>query len=215
MLADEMPMQKRVRLGATAAVGLVAMNVPTAAQRPPRDEQIAAAVLPAPEARRAGATVLGYDGSDALVTLRRGSNDLICLADNPTDDRFSAACYHEDLEPFMARGRELAAQGVSGLARVQQRDCDVVTGAIEMPREPRTLHVVEGAAYDPRPGTVTDSKPRWVIYSPDATSESTGLSGQPDESGPWLMLPGTASAHIMIGLPPSLPPIPGPLPPCR
>jgi hypothetical protein len=29
------------------------------------------------------------------------------FADNPKQDGFSAACYHKDLEPFMARGRVL------------------------------------------------------------------------------------------------------------
>jgi hypothetical protein len=39
--------------------------------------------------------------------LREGDNEFIVLADNPKQDGFSAACYHKDLEPFMARGRVL------------------------------------------------------------------------------------------------------------
>ena len=53
--------------------------------------------------------------------MREGKNDLICLADNPNDDAFSVACYHKDLEPFMARGRELLAAGVTGKERHAQR----------------------------------------------------------------------------------------------
>jgi hypothetical protein len=44
------------------------------------EEQIASAVLAAPEERRAEAAVLGYDAQGKLVTLRKGTNDLICLA---------------------------------------------------------------------------------------------------------------------------------------
>lgn len=33
------------------------------------------------------------------------------MADDPNEDGFSAACYHRDLDPFMARGRALKADG--------------------------------------------------------------------------------------------------------
>lgn len=88
----------------------VAGQAPAAALRvPPPETQIAAAVQAAPEDRRAAAAVLGYDPAGQLVTLRAGTNDLVCLADDPRDEAFSVACYHKDLEPFMARGRELRA----------------------------------------------------------------------------------------------------------
>jgi hypothetical protein len=55
--------------------------------------------------------VLGYNEKGDVVTLRQGSNDLICLAHDPAVKVFSVARYHKDLEPFMARGCERAAQG--------------------------------------------------------------------------------------------------------
>ncbi len=58
--------------------------------------------------------VWGYDASKKLVKLREGTNDMICLASNPDGEQFHVACYHKLLEPFMARGRELRAQGVKG-----------------------------------------------------------------------------------------------------
>src|SRR6185436_7651518 len=82
-----------------------------AADIPAADWQIKTAVLAAPELARAGATVLGYDPSGAIVTLRVGTNNLSCLADDPKQEGFSVACYPKELEPFMARGRELRAQG--------------------------------------------------------------------------------------------------------
>jgi len=162
------------------------------------DDQITSSTLPAPADRRAGATVLGYDTTGALTTLRTGSNEFVCLADNPNDNAFSVACYHEDLEPFMARGRELLTQGVTGMTRIQTREREVASGALTMPREPRTLYVIEGSGFNPNAGVITDAYTRWVVYTPFATPESSGLSTEPSEGGPWLMMPGMAGAHIMI-----------------
>ena len=101
-------------IGVLAAAGL-------AAEIPPPAAQIAAAVQAAPEDRRDGAEVLGYDTAGALTVLRKGSNELICLADKPGDEKWSVACYHRSLEPFMKRGRELPAQGVKGEERMKRR----------------------------------------------------------------------------------------------
>ena len=169
-----------------------------AAEIPSAEHQLAAAVQAAPEGRRDDATVLGYDSSGSVVRLRSGSNDLVCLADDPADERFSVACYHRDLEPFMARGRELAAQGVAGNERSEIRFREVEEGKLPLPREPRLLYVLHGSGFDSDAGEVTDPFLRWVIYVPYATEESTGLSSQPVAGGPWLMGAGTAGAHIMI-----------------
>jgi hypothetical protein len=168
----------------------------------PAEEQIASAVLAAPEERRAGAAVLGYDAQGKLVTLRPGSNDLICLADKPADNRFSVACYHKDLEPFMARGRELEAQRITGNERNEKyRWKEIKEGKLPMPKEPRMLYVLSGKGYDAASGKVTDASLRWVLYTPFATAETTGLSTKPKRGEPWLMDAGTAGAHIMISPP--------------
>ena len=167
---------------------------------PVKADQIAVAVLAAPEESRAEAAVLGYDSDGKLVTLREGSNNLICLADKPGDESFSVACYHKDLEPFMARGRELSAQGYEGAERHQIRWKDVDKGRVSMPREARLLYVLSGKGYDSAKGEVIESYLRWVVYTPYATPESTGLPETPGP-GPWLMFPGTAGAHIMINPP--------------
>ena len=168
---------------------------------PPPDAQIAAAVLAAPADRRAAATVLGYDTKGTLVTLRKGTNDQVCLADDPRDKAFSVACYHKDLEPFMARGRELVAQGVKGSAREETRWKEIEAGTLAMSKEPRSLCVVTGSGFDATAGQITDGYTRWVVYTPFATPESTGLSTTPIPGGPWLMNAGKPSAHIMINPP--------------
>ena len=165
----------------------------------PPEEQIASAILAAPEERRAEAAVLGYDAQGKLITLRKGTNDLICLADTPGDDRFSVACYHKDLEPFMARGRELTAKGITGAERNEKyRWKEIKEGTLPMPKDPRMTYVLTGKGYDAATGTVTNASLRWVLYWPFATAESTGLSTKQKRNEPWLMDAGTAGAHIML-----------------
>ncbi len=164
-------------------------------------QQIAVAVQAAPEERRADATVMGYDDSGKLVTLRQGKNDLICLADNPKDTEFEVDCYQKDLEPFMARGRELSAQGLKGKERNESRWKEMESGKLAMPKAPSTLYILEGKGYDSATGAITKPYRRYVVYTPYATPETTGLSTMPVPGGPWLMFPGKPSAHIMIDPP--------------
>ena len=167
---------------------------------PPATEQIAAAVLAAPEDRRAAATVLGYDEKGTLVTLRKGKGDMVCLGDNPRAKGINVACYHKDLEPFMARGRELSAQGYTGSERHEKRWKEVDDGKLDMPREARMLYVLTGKSFDADSNIVHGSYLRWVVYSAYATPESTGLTTEPGNA-PWLMYPGKAGAHVMISPP--------------
>ena len=183
------------------ASALALFSLTATAEVPPAGQQIAAATLAAPEGRRASAAVLGYDESGNLVTLREGTNDLVCLAADPDVERYSVACYHSDLEPFMARGRELSAAGVTGNERAQRRMSEVDEGTLEMPREPRTLYVLTGSGFNSDTGEIDDPYLRWVIYVPYATPESTGLSAKGSPGAPWLMGSGTAGAHIMINPP--------------
>ena len=125
---------------------------------------------------------------------------MVCLADQPMDERFSVACYHIDLEPFMSRGRALRAEG-KGRAEVDQmRELEITNGTLAMPSQPTTLYVRYGPAgsFDVASGTAEGTQLRYVIYTPFATAESTGLSLNPAPNTPWLMAPGKPWAHIMI-----------------
>ena len=183
-----------------ACMALLA-SVAAAADVPTPEIQIAAAVLAAPAELRESAAVLGYSAQGEVVKLREGKNELICLANDPRQTRFSVACYHRDLEPYMARGRELLAQEVTGQKRNDIRWKEVANGKLSMPREPRMLYVLTGTGFDAGSGKVNDAYLRWVIYVPYATPETTGLSTKASDSAPWLMSPGTAGAHIMINPP--------------
>ena len=164
--------------------------------------QIKTAVLPAPETDKEAAMVYGYDPSGNLVVLREGTNNLVCIGDDPTKEGVSVACYSKALEPFMKRGRELTAEGKNTKEKREIQGAEVAAGKWQMPIVPSMLYIYYGSdeAYDKQTGELGDGQYRYVIYTPFATTESTGLPSKPHEKGmPWLMDPGTFRAHIMVG----------------
>ena len=164
--------------------------------------QIRTAVLPLPEGDRNDAMVYGYKPDGSLGVLREGSNNMVCLADNPFKEGISVSCYSRELEPFMARGRELNEQGLGFEEKMKIRGDEVSRGLLKMPEVPSMMYVYFGKDedYDTTTGDLANGKFRYVIYTPFATTESTGLPDKPHAPGmPWLMDPGTHRAHIMIG----------------
>lgn len=162
---------------------------------------IATALMAAPEKSREACTVIGYNMAGEFVTLKEGTNEFICLADDPNKDGFSAACYHKSLEPFMARGRELKAEGKSHSEIFNIREEEVKTGKLVMGKAGSTLHIYYGAnaQYNPETTKVDGAQYRYVVYMPYATAASTGLPEAPiAPNHPWIMDPGTHRAHIMI-----------------
>ena len=161
---------------------------------------ITTALMAAPEASRAGCKVIGYNMAGEFVTLKEGDNEFIVLADDPNKNGFSAACYHKDLDPFMARGRALKAEGKKHQEIFDIREEEMKAGKLKI-TSGATLHIYSGPKtdYDPETSKVNEAKLRYVVYMPWATSESTGLPESPAASNhPWIMNPGTHRAHIMI-----------------
>lgn len=186
----------------TCLIAFCFSSLAFAGEIPTAEWQIKTAVLAAPKKEQAAATVLGYDQTGAVVMLRQGTNNLICLADNPKQSGFSVACYHKSLEPFMARGRELVAQGKKATEVFKIREQEVKSGKLPMP-DKGVLNVTTGK-YNEATGEVTELYTRYVIYIPYGTPESTGIPLAPiGPGGPWMMDPGTHRAHIMIDPPKS------------
>lgn len=166
--------------------------------------QIKTAVLAAPQEQRENATVMGYSSKGELVVLRKGTNGMICLADDPKQKGLNVSCYHKDLEPFMSRGRELKEEGKSFQEIFDMREQEVKSGKLKMPAQPTTLYVytANDENFNTSTGEIKDGYLRYVVYIPYATAESTGLPLKPDFAGqPWIMDPGTHRAHIMISPP--------------
>lgn len=163
---------------------------------------VATAVLAAPVALRDGAEVRAWTADERLVTLRDGSNTLICLADRPGDGEFGAACYHASLEPFMERGRELLREGVRGMERNEVRWREIETGEVRMPPMAMVYNISYGSEdIDPATFDPATAMRLHALYVPGASTETTGITTQPGD-GPWLMFAGTPSAHLMVAMPP-------------
>src|SRR5258708_26121263 len=132
------------RTTALHSISLLLFAVPLTAQQPvvvpPAAVQIAAAVTPLPTELQSGAAVLGYVSGETLVTLRGGTNDMICLAPDPTAKQFHSACYHKAMEAFMARGRALRAMGVKGPQVDTARFAEVKSCQLKVPTNPPMPH---------------------------------------------------------------------------
>ncbi len=161
---------------------------------PAAAEQIAQAVLPLPDSMRSGARVFGWAPDGRFVVLRPGTGIMTCRANDPHSERFQVVCYHNSMEEFMARGRELRAEGVTAVDSV--RNADVLAGRVHLPPV-ASLYSLNGGTYDPATNTIRGARPLYVVYLPFATEASTGISTVPLPGKPWLMHAGQPGAHIM------------------
>jgi predicted unusual protein kinase regulating ubiquinone biosynthesis (AarF/ABC1/UbiB family) len=179
--------------------GVTRAQAPAASPLPTVEQQIAASVLALPKEMQVGATVMGYRTAGKLETIRAGKNGMTCLALFAVEKAFHVACYHESMEPFMARGRELRAQGVKDPKVDTVRFAEVASGKIRMPKMAAMYQIFgKENSWDRATGKVGDATTLLVVYVPGATTESSGLSPAPAKSGPWIMYPGTPKAHIML-----------------
>jgi hypothetical protein len=188
-----------LRLGLVASVATLWRPMVLRAQTAARDQEVRLAVAALPEPLRADAKVLGYRSDGSMTVLRPGAGLFVCLARNPKETDFHVVCYHRDLDPFMARGRELRAQKRSQAAVDSTRLAEIKSGALKMPSHPAALYhlMAKAADVNAAAGTVAHARSMYVIYTPYATSETSGLSVKPGP-GPWLMDPGLPWAHVMI-----------------
>ena len=168
---------------------------------PSAESQIKTALYACPEMYQEGAKILGYNQKGELVTLRKGSNEMICLANDPNRNGVSVSCYSDKLEPYMNRGRELVAEGKTEVEKRDIRKIEIDAGTLEMPELPAALYVVTAKKedYDIGSGALKNSKIRYVLYKPYMTALETGLPTKPQAPGmPWLMDANTHRSHIMI-----------------
>lgn len=196
-------MKKLLIASLTACLAIPTLHAQTTPV-PSAAMQIKTALLAAPSDKREGAKVYGFSPDGQFKVLREGTNDYVCLADDPSAKGINVSCYHSKLEPFMARGRELKTEKKSFKEVFDIREAESKSGKLKMPDAPSTLFVFSGddANYDAATGDVKDGYLRYVVYIPYATAESTGLPLKPEGPAmPWIMDPGTHRAHIMINPP--------------
>lgn len=179
-------------LAAIAPVSLAAQTATAAAQ-------IADAVQILPEDLRAGATVVTYDAATgARNVLREGTNFLEC---QPTGADGFARCYHKVYAPR----RDFEAK-----LRAEKKTDDEISAAVAAATKAATLPASPQAMMSYRHyGKKDRIQTLWVMSMPGATPESVGVSTTSQRSAalegrglPWMMLPGTPGAHIMIPINP-------------
>jgi len=160
------------------------------------EDQITEAVLPLPEDLRAGATVVIYDAeTGARKVLRQGTNTLECEPRNPGDGFIR--CYSNLMTPRHELEAKLRAQ--------KKSDKEIQEGVAEAIKA-GTLKVPPYGTMSYRLATKEATIKRlWVMSVPYATPESIGVSTTSQRDAalkgqglPWLMLAGTANAHVMI-----------------
>jgi hypothetical protein len=160
------------------------------------DPRIAEAIRPLPDDLQAGATVVVYDQKTGeRQVLRQGTNVMECQPKSPVDG--FTRCYHKQLAPRRDLEAKLRAQG--------KKD-EEVTAAVQAATKAGTIKAPTFGMMSYR---LSDDKGRiqklWVMSVPNATPETIGVStsSQREEALlgkglPWLMLPGTPNAHVMI-----------------
>ncbi|MGJ1430803.1 hypothetical protein ACR79M_04330 [Sphingobacterium spiritivorum] len=193
------------KLIALVLIALTSGIVVNAQQKPvreplPADVQVRIAVQAAPTEFREGAKVYGYDKDGKFTVLREGSNGYICLAPDYKLPLLYVYAYPESLEPFMARGRALIAEG-KRKERDKIREEEFKAGKLVIPQQPTMLYAYWGSLgkLDKETGEMADAKRRYVLYVPYAKAADLGLATKPTVPGiPWLMDEGSYKAHIMI-----------------
>jgi len=189
-------------IGVAAAVVLAGPLLAATAQTQTVDEQNAQAVQVLPEDLRAGATVVTYDhATGARKVLRQGTNFIECQPRSP-DDGFTR-CYNKALAPRRDLEAKLKAEKKSD-KEIQ----DAVASAIKVGTiKPPPTGMMSYRGYDKRERI----QRLWVMSLPGATPPSAGVSDVSQRDAalegkglPWMMLPGTPGAHVMIPINPAV-----------
>lgn len=184
------------------AAVVIALSAPLAGAAPQTataDQQIADATHILPPDLREGATVVTYDAATgARKVLRQGTNFVEC---QPRMADGFERCYHKAFAPRRDFEAKLRAQ--------KKSDEDIqkaVAAAVKdgtLPQPPKAMMSYRGFDKSDRIQNL------WVMSLPNATPETVGVSTVSQRDAalaghglPWMMLPGTPGAHIMIPINP-------------
>jgi hypothetical protein len=182
-----------VKLLCSAAAVLLMTAASASAQMP--DPRITEALKPLPEDLKAGATVVAYDkATGARQVLKAGTNQIEC---QPKAEDGFVRCYNKVMAPRRDMEAKLHAQ-----KKTDKEVSDAIAAAMkDGTLKPAPFGMIS-YRYSDDPQRI---KLLWVISVPNATPESLGVSTTSQRDAalaghgmPWMMLPGTPGAHIMI-----------------
>jgi hypothetical protein len=186
-------------IGAAALLALMSPLAVSQASAQSNDAVIKEAVQPLPEDLKAGATVVTYDEKTGeRKILRQGTNYIEC---QPKAKDGFVRCYNKVLSPRRDMEAKLHAQGKSDEDVQKDMQAALKDGRLKPPPFGTVSY-----RYSDDPGRI---KLLWVISVPNATPEQLGISTESQRDAalkgngkPWMMLPGTPGAHIMIPINP-------------
>ncbi len=144
--------------------------------------------------------VRGYDAKLSRVTLREGTNNMICNGDRPRDDVFDVRCYERTFMSVIDRRRELAGPGALSTADAKF-ESEIKDGRLKLPAYPTAGYRMLGpiGAYDPSSRTWTAAIDRWQsVHFPYQTAADIGLPTGREGTTPYVMASGTWWSHVMI-----------------
>jgi hypothetical protein len=158
-------------------------------------DDIAKAVLPLPEDLRANAMIYAYDEKGDRKVLRPGSNMVECMPKDPGTG--FTRCYNK----ITADRRDFEAK--LNARKMPEKELDA---AMDRATKEGKIKAAPFGVINYR---YTDDDKRikllWIMSVPNATPEMTGVSTVSQQAAalkgkglPWMMLPGTPGAHIMI-----------------
>lgn len=145
---------------------------------------IKSALGAAPEHIGKDAKVITFDADGKMVTLREGTNDFTCMADNPTSPGEDPMC--------------LDKPGMQWAMSWMNKDAKPAN------TEPGLAYMLKGgsdiSATDPwqtETKNFIDSPPHvMILWAFDA--QKSGLPTKPQKTGMWIMWSGTPYAHLMV-----------------
>jgi hypothetical protein len=197
-----------MRLSTVFGITTIGVANLTAQQIPTREQQIAAATLPLPEAYRAGAAVQSRSADLKITELRKATNLMVCTIVRPGAEIFAVHCFEKGYEAIVEPGtqllRELGKNGkpadISAANAALQKEID--SGRIKLPARPSVGFQMRGPgkAFDWTTNTASGEIKRWeMIMIPNATGASLNLpANRPADGGLWVMDEGMPAAHIMV-----------------
>jgi hypothetical protein len=186
-------------IGAAALAAVLSPMAASQAMAQMNDAIIKEATQPLPDDLKAGATVVSYDEKTGdRKVIRQGTNFIEC---QPKAKDGFVRCYNKVLAPRRDMEAKLRAQGKSDEDVTKEIQAALKDGRLKPPPFGTVSY-----RYSDDPGRI---KLLWVISVPNATPEQLGISTESQRDAalkgngkPWMMLPGTPGAHIMVPINP-------------
>ena len=177
-------------LVAVASVGIANAQGTGTGHTPPEtdEEMIQNAMSAAPEAVAGDATIVGFDAQGNMRTLREGTNNFTCMADNPQSPGNDPMCLDENgmawAHAWMTKAQP--PEGKVGFGYMLQGGSDASN------EDPHATEPAEG-------GEWVDTGPHVMVFNAgDMVQGYPSQKENPDTSQPYVMWPGTPYEHLMI-----------------